>query len=139
MKAPLPILSALVAAVLLPGCATTVANWKAMDPGPKPDYETAKSQASELLSGLLKDPESAQFKNWTPFYKMLYNYGPLAAPEPLWGLCVDLNAKNSFGGYVGFKTYYIKFRDGAPVNTPELGYGVGSYECRQGEKDPGRQ
>ena len=41
-----------------------------MDAGAKPDLESAKVSAKAAIKDLLKDPESAQFKEWTPFYKM---------------------------------------------------------------------
>lgn len=42
--------------------------------------------AREFVSGVLKDPESAEFRNQK-------------------GLCGEVNSKNSFGGYVGFKRF----------------------------------
>lgn len=42
--------------------------------------------AREFVSGVLKDPESAEFRNQR-------------------GFCGEVNSKNSFGGYVGFRRF----------------------------------
>lgn len=42
--------------------------------------------AKEFVSGVLKDPDSAEFRNQR-------------------GFCGEVNSKNSFGGYVGFKRF----------------------------------
>ncbi len=42
--------------------------------------------AREFVTGILKDPESAEFRNQR-------------------GFCGEVNSKNSFGGYVGFKRF----------------------------------
>jgi hypothetical protein len=114
-------------------------NWAAQDPGPVPELEDAKLQAMDAIRGSLKDPDSAQFRDWTPFFKNLYNYGFAGAGhyEPLWQLCVEVNAKNSFGGYTGYTWMYVKFRDGKAVRD-SLGVGEGLYDCTHGPKDPAR-
>jgi hypothetical protein len=48
----------------------------------------------ELIAGRLKDPESATFRN--VFVSRL-------SGTPL--VCGEVNAKNSFGGYVGFQRF----------------------------------
>jgi hypothetical protein len=52
--------------------------------------ESIFRQAQETVSRDLKDPSSAQFRN-------------LRYVEPY--VCGEVNAKNSFGGYVGFKKF----------------------------------
>lgn len=42
--------------------------------------------AREFVTGVLKDPNSAEFRNQR-------------------GFCGEVNSKNSFGGYVGFKRF----------------------------------
>ncbi|MFI8395985.1 hypothetical protein ACIGEI_10595 [Pseudomonas sp. NPDC078863] len=42
--------------------------------------------AREFVSGVLKDPDSAQFRNQR-------------------GFCGEVNSKNSFGGYAGFRRF----------------------------------
>ena len=126
------------------GCASVAGsagvNWAAQNPGPTPDFENAKTQAMEEIRRQLKDPDSAQFRTWTPFFKMLYNYGfgAVGQYEPLWALCAEVNAKNSYGGYAGFTWWYVKFRDGRTVRD-SIGVGPGEYECRNGPADPSRR
>lgn len=45
-------------------------------------------KAQEVVKESLKDPESAEFRNMN-------------------GVCGEVNAKNSFGGYTGFKKFVI--------------------------------
>ena len=42
---------------------------------------------------LLKDPESARFKNLRTYNESI--------------VCGEVNAKNSYGGYVGFKRFFV--------------------------------
>lgn len=134
----------LIPVAIISGCATLVGsagvNWSEQHPGKIPDYENAKIQAEEAIKNVLKDPNSAQFRNWTPFFKTLYNFGLGAAGkyEPLWAICVQVNAKNSYGGYAGDHWYYVKFRDGLAVRD-SLGVGQGEYDCTHAPKDPSRQ
>jgi hypothetical protein len=125
------------------GCASMAGsagvNWSAMNPGPTPNYEDVKNQAMKAIKRSLKDPNSAQFRDTTPIFKTLYNYGFGAAGsyEPLWTICVEVNAKNSFGGYNGFKYWFVKFRNGQAVQD-SLGVSEGEYDCRNGPVDPDR-
>ncbi|WP_141687427.1 hypothetical protein [Pseudomonas putida] len=48
--------------------------------------------AREFVEGVLKDPSSAEFRNQR-------------------GLCGEVNSKNSFGGYVGFKKFIAASRE----------------------------
>jgi len=66
----------------------------------------------------LKDPESARYKIEPP-YRAYANQSPRDGGVFLWhGYRVDfyINAKNSFGGYTGFKPYFAMFRDGKLVS-----------------------
>lgn len=57
-------------------------------------------RAKEVVARDLKDPSSAQFRN-------------LRTSTVLPGyVCGEMNAKNSFGGYVGFISFYYKDSDG---------------------------
>lgn len=129
--------------LILTGCASLLGsagvNWEQQHPSNLPDYEQAKLDAMSSVRDTLKDPESATFRNWTPFFKTLYNYGvkSVGRYEPLWAICVEVNAKNSYGGYTGYDWYYVKFRDGKPVQDT-LGIGPGEYDCLHGPKDPNR-
>lgn len=133
----------LVAAyILLSGCATLMGsagvNWSAKNPGALPDYETAKVEAEKAIRDTLKDPDSAQFRNWTPFFKTLYNYGLAGNAEALWAICAQVNAKNSYGGYAGHRWMYVKFRNGTAVRD-SLGIGESEYDCTHGPADRTRK
>lgn len=55
--------------------------------------DPAETAAREAVSAQLKDPFSAQFRN-------LRRHSPHTA-----GWCGEVNAKNSFGGYVGWRLF----------------------------------
>lgn len=64
----------------------------------KPDINALKKRTmtvgKEAVLESLKDPSSAQFKN-------------VRTSKDGWVLCGELNAKNSYGGYTGFKRFYF--------------------------------
>lgn len=131
-------LSIIVCILALSGCAHRIRNYQVMEVPNKPDFETAKTLAEQAIIEKLKDPESARFKSATPLVKMLYNYSPAATREAIWGMCMEVNAKNSLGGYTGFQWWYVKFRDSKPItNAGTLGVGQGDYDCRRALKSPG--
>lgn len=74
------------------------------------------SVGQELISGAMKDPGSAQFrgtscaKGWwgsVPILGMGVQFG--------WLYQGEVNAKNSYGGYVGFRRFQVLIRDGMVV------------------------
>lgn len=75
---------AIVASVALIGCGKSASD-KAADEAAMQEIKKQRL-AKEFLIPHLKDPESAQFRNQK-------------------GLCGEVNAKNSFGGYAGFKRF----------------------------------
>jgi hypothetical protein len=79
-----------VAALLLGGCA-------GIDQvGPEvPLPPAAQQSVARAVADQMKDPNSAQFRNWHAF-------------ESQMGLivCGEVNARNSYGGYVGF-THFV--------------------------------
>jgi hypothetical protein len=141
MKATIAVM-ALMAGIA--GCAPMMGsagvNWAAMDPGRAPDYETAKARARDAILGTLKDPDSAQFRNSTPLFKTLYNFGmaSIGNSEPLWAMCIEVNAKNSYGGYAGYQSWLVKFRNGQPVHG-ELGVMHAEYDCQTGPAQASRR
>ncbi|WP_333696935.1 hypothetical protein [Phaeobacter italicus] len=66
---------------------------------PPSALNTAKAAAKDVL----KDPDSAKFKPGYQAYRL--ENGDLV-------VCGVLNAKNSFGGYVGYEPYYVRLRSG---------------------------
>lgn len=60
--------------------------------GCSPNQSSALQSAQARVKSELKDPESAQFQN-------LEEYGSI--------VCGEVNAKNSYGGYSGFKPFIV--------------------------------
>ncbi|MEI9930578.1 MAG: hypothetical protein WDM89_08515 [Rhizomicrobium sp.] len=75
-----------LSALLLVGCA-------GVDKvGPEvPLPEVAQKSVAQSVASQMKDPNSVEFQNWHAFE----NQNGLV-------VCGEINAKNSFGGYVGF-------------------------------------
>ena len=61
----------------------------------------------------LKDPDSAKFKFGTEEATREILQESFASPTPIlvWQTKVNVNAKNSYGGYVGFKPYLFAWKD----------------------------
>jgi len=98
--------------VFLSGCvhAPPAPHFTAADYGPLPvHYEETIKQYFETA---LKDPFSAQYKFQKPeqgyTYKVFVSGG---ANNPGWLVNVDVNAKNSYGAYVGWKRYSFLIKD----------------------------
>ena len=78
------------------------------------DYGAKPTQYKQLIerhmTRILKDPESAQFRNYSIPKK---DWLSTIVPKNFyfgWLVCVDINAKNSYGGYTGVKPYYFIFK-----------------------------
>lgn len=61
--------------------------------------EARAEEARNAVRAMLKDPESAQFRN-------IYSRGMGGKPIPNATVCGEVNAKNSYGGYIGFTRFY---------------------------------
>jgi hypothetical protein len=102
----------------LSGCATapTAQQLQSLDYGDYPDnYETI---VHGYFDRTLKDPSSLEIQ------------GDIPAPQRRWekfmgslkagySTCVRYNAKNSYGGYVGFTTLYILIKNGQIIDAVE--------------------
>lgn len=61
------------------------------------------NRAQELVSDQMRDPEATRFKSeYTAFTT---SFGDTI-------VCGTLNGKNAMGGYVGYKPYYVRIRNG---------------------------
>jgi hypothetical protein len=61
----------------------------------------------------LKDPDSAQYA-WNKADGPNRGYGSYAFPKDCyvgWAVCVSINAKNSYGGYVGAQRWLFIIRN----------------------------
>ena len=84
------------------------------DYGPPPtDYE---KQIQKWMNDNLKDPFSAKMEEMSlPEKSWWGNLGALLTPREInygWRVTAKINAKNSFGAYIGWKKYYFYFRGG---------------------------
>lgn len=113
----------LVLALLIPllvGCATgspTAEELVAADYGAPISQQDAEALANAWLDGHLKDPLSAQ-KRWKPMYTGWFREAPIHGGALRFGYRLDgeINAKNSFGGYTGFKPYNFMFHNGSIIS-----------------------
>jgi hypothetical protein len=92
------------------GCALPGEQSKNIDYGDPPtDYEAA---IRAHFDRILKDPSSVQYREITQPEKGFFRGPIIAGGQKTFGWLVKatVNAKNSYGGYVGFKTYTFLFR-----------------------------
>ena len=108
----------LLSAALLTACASPPGNLTVVERGPKPEIKPALLLVHATLKRSLKDYDS--IKDFAVVQNDLY---PISATnlalnfEQAWMLCVEYNAKNSYGGYVGLKAHGFPMRlnpDGTP-------------------------
>jgi hypothetical protein len=94
------------AAGVIAGCAAPPAP-TASDAGPRPP--DPRRVVQDFLRGQLKDPYSAQIevRSMTPTRASGAMFG---TPVYGWGICADVNAKNAYGGYTGFKPVIVVWR-----------------------------
>jgi hypothetical protein len=85
---------------------------KISDYGPPPPANHCDVE-KQFLASVLKDPQSAQYQ-WGDNQVRDIIPEDLASPNPIlvWVTSAQINAKNSFGGYTGFKPYLFAWRDG---------------------------
>ena len=104
--------------ILLAGCINTI-------PIETKPLRSSKifSQAKALAADRLRDPEATRYKDEYTAYQA--SNGDII-------VCGTLNAKNAMGGYVGYKPFYVRMRDGnlAAFNLPSASDDYG-YEARQ--------
>ena len=82
---------------LLAGCvATTAIGVSPVRPNPNL-VATSKSTVADAM----RDPESARFRNIVSY--------KVANGDVI--ICGEVNARNGFGGYAGYSTFYLRFRE----------------------------
>lgn len=129
-------------ALALAACATstpiqrstiTMAQIKSADYGAYPkNYE---QRIRQDLENRLLDYDSAKIKIIVPPRKTFYITSLYSTPTQRWdyrvyySICVNVNAKNNYGGYTGWKTYLYKFWGGN--NQLELGSEYGASKCEK--------
>lgn len=83
------------------------------DAGPKPTDAMAIAKA--VMLPILKDPESARFQLIRPARPVVTGDTIFHKGGAGWEICVNVNAKNSYGGYTGYRTTYILWNSGRVV------------------------
>lgn len=122
--------SIFVGTLLLSGCQSSGAFQR-----PEPGYDygappTIDEEAiKEYIGASLKDEESARYKFDAPL-KTYCNNGILNGGKVVWSgwsMPFSVNAKNSYGAYVGYKPYIARYQGDAllDVSTPD---GVGTFD-----------
>lgn len=100
-----------LAAASVLGCASPAGSEG--DPGPKPTDPGKIMQ--DYLRVHLKDPLSAQVEMRAVGRISTTRSSLLTPSTPAWGICANVNAKNSYGGYTGFRPVVVIWRSGAGV------------------------
>jgi hypothetical protein len=106
--------------VLVTGCASmppTPEELARADYGPQISQEDAEAKAMGFLRQYLKDPESAKVE-WGTVQKGWMREARIYGGQLRFGyiLSANINAKNSFGGYTGYKAYQFTFFNGSIVS-----------------------
>ncbi len=113
---------------MLTGCGASVP--VLTQPASLPDAQVQFAQAA--ITHQLRDPDSAQFRNLTTY--VMENGDQI--------VCGEINARNGFGGYSGYVTYYVRLQgqtikrthmDDATVHHPSssVGFGVAYLACEK--------
>lgn len=113
---------------LLSACATTSGGpagepLTLADAGPAP--RDALAAAKTALRDVLKDPESARVELIRPARPIVLARSMFSEGGAGWEICVSVNAKNSFGAYVGYKPYFILWHATGvkEIKGQDLGFG----------------
>lgn len=103
-------LTMLLTSLLLAGCATnaTREEIERAEIGPCPMPLRAQQIAREFLMASLKDPMSAVI-SFDNLYKASYRANGFSSPKFAWSMVASVNAKNSYGAYVGAQNYWFYF------------------------------
>ena len=113
---PSKFIAVLIFALLLSACASgppTSEELSRADYGSPISQSDAETRAKQFLRRHLKDPGSAIYE-WNPVYSGWMREAPIHGGGLEFGYILDgsINAKNSFGAYVGLKAYKFIFYNG---------------------------
>lgn len=96
----------------------------------EPPAATWQETIKDFMELRLKDPSSAQYKFGTPekgwITKPPISGGGLDLTG--WMVAVAINAKNSYGGYTGYKDYRFLWRDGRIIAFADYSGGIGFWQ-----------
>ena len=74
-----------------------------------------------LIRKMLKDPDSGKFEQVKVYRHLIPSSEFSTTPIPVWVSIVNVNAKNSFGGYTGAKAYWFAWSNGKIIAYIEPG------------------
>ena len=105
----------LLSSMFFVGCAAsppTADEFAKADYGSPITQQAAQDKAQSWLKGVLKDPSSAQY-DWGTVQQGWARTAPIEGGKLIWGYRLDakINARNSFGGYNGYKPYLFMFKN----------------------------
>lgn len=119
MNKQLKLIAAALAFTFLSACASapTQRQIATADYGRPMSPSECLGLAERAVADQLKDPESAQFINEAPCHPGYSDNVPILGRSAQFGYRQDgeVNAKNAFGGYVGFRPYHVLMRNGVVV------------------------
>jgi len=99
---------------MLAGCATAPSSQELLEA----DYGSYPENYEEIIknymSNVLKDPMTAEFR-FDKVPQKLWIGGLFTKRQFGYGTCASINAKNAFGGYVGFRRYFFLINDSTVV------------------------
>lgn len=101
-----PIIAVVMFSLIYPvGCVTTPSQetLAAVDYGPTPSHDLSRQQIEYAIKQVLKDPDSLQIRNFQYTGTGWAGGGLLTKRYYGHKYSFEANAKNSFGGYVGFR------------------------------------
>lgn len=132
-------LSITIVSAFLVGCAAsppTAEQLANADYGTPIAQADAEAKATAWLKTVLKDPESAQI-DWGRVEQGWARHAPIDGGGLMFGYRMDaqINARNGFGGYTGYKAYLFIFKNGELKNvwgqqTLRSGYASSDYMGR---------
>lgn len=106
------LLSAIIGVLFISGCATTPSANDQLTAYYGPQPSDPERTVRRYMGHILKDPMSATYQLQGMPRTMWARPNLVVGPFIYgWGVCVIINAKNSFGGYVGEKMYFFLIQD----------------------------
>lgn len=76
-------------------------------------------KAKLVVGTALKDPGSAQYRN-IKITRYPKEIAKTQTPPSFWSVCGEVNSKNSFGGYAGFKRFMVRDGSTTPIYEGQL-------------------
>lgn len=119
MNRPTCLISLACVIAILTGCATAPTGPTGQlqtlaDAGPAP--ADPQKVIAEVLRTRLKDPDSARVQLTKPPRAVVFAKTAATNGGAGWELCPEVNARNGYGAYTGYKRMFILWRNGHVVD-----------------------